>query len=146
LRADRTPQIFSFGVAKKMSYNYNSLKHKHFDNESKHLKRLRKKLFNILINICDSSDNKKYEVLAKYLVRRITICKPTPYFTINLEDIPDDTKKELEKLSDTELYILMNNLIAKIFKYSLRNESYFFNFQYFEQEIQTQGLLKWELI
>lgn len=129
-----------------MNYNYNSLKHKYFDKESKHLKRLRKKLYNILINICDSSNNKKYEVLAKYLVRRITIWKPTPYFTINLEDIPDDIKKELEKLDDMELDILMNNLIEKIFKYSLRNESYFFNFQHFHNEIQNSGFLKWELI
>jgi hypothetical protein len=146
MRADLTQQIFSFGVAKKMNYNYNSLRHKYFDKESKHLKRLRKRLYNILINICDSSNNKKYEVLAKYLVRRITIWKPTPYFTINLGDIPDDTSKELEKLSDMELDIFMNNLIERIFKYSLRNESYFFNFQHFQNEIQNSGLLKWELV
>lgn len=122
-----------------MNYNYNSLRHKYFDKESNHLKRLRKRLYNIIINICDSSNNKKYEELAKYLIRRITIWKPTPYFTLNLEDIPAEIKKELEKLNDIELDILMNNLIEKIFKYSLRNESYFFNFQYFVREIKTQG-------
>ncbi|MGE5633741.1 MAG: hypothetical protein ACM3VV_00780 [Deltaproteobacteria bacterium] len=113
--------------------------------ESNHLKRLKNTLFKILINICDSTNNKKYEVLTKFLVRRITIWKPKPYFTINLEDVPTDIKKELGKLNDIELDILMNNLIEKIFRYSLRNEEYF-NFQYFENEIQTQGLLKWELI
>jgi hypothetical protein len=129
-----------------MNYNYNSLKHKYFYKESNYLKRLSRRLYKVLINICDSSNNKKYEVLAKYIVRRITIWKPTPYFTINLEDIPDDIKKELEKLSNMDLDILMNNLIEKVFKYSLRNESYFFNFQYFQNEIQNSGLLKWELL
>src|SRR5687767_4332514 len=108
-----------------MNYNYDSLRHKYFDKESNHLKRLRKRLYKILINICSSSNNKKYEELAKYLVRRITIWKPTPYFTINLEDIPDVMKKELEKLTNMELDILLNNLMEMIFKYSLRNESYF---------------------
>ena len=128
-----------------MNYNHTNHKHKYFYDESNHLKKLRKRLYKILVNICNSSNNKKYEVLAKFLVRRITIWKPTPYFTINLEDIPDDIKKELGKLNDIELDILMNNLIEKIFKYSLRNEDWF-NFQYFEYEIQTQKLLKWELI
>jgi hypothetical protein len=129
-----------------MNYNYNSLRHKYFYKESKELKQLRKRLYKILINICDSSNNKKYEVLAKFLIRRITIWKPTPYFTINLEDIPDDIKKDLGKLNDIELDILMNNIMEKIFKYSLRTESYFFNFQYFQNEIQNSGLLKWKLI
>jgi hypothetical protein len=128
-----------------MNYNYINHSHKYFYKESKELKKLRKRLYKILINICDSSNNKKYEVLSKFLVRRITIWRPTPYFTINLEDIPDDIKKKLEKLNDIELDVLMNNLIEKIFKYSLRNESYFFNFQYFIREIKTQRLLKWEL-
>jgi hypothetical protein len=129
----------------KMNYNYNSLRHKYLDKESKHLKQLRKRLYKVLINVCDSSNNKKYEVLGKFLVRRITIWKPTPYFTIKLEDIPDNIKRELEKLEESELDVLMNNLIQKIFKYSLRNENYF-NFQYFQNEIQKSGLLKWELI
>lgn len=128
-----------------MNYNYINHSHKYFCKESNNLQKLRQKLYKILTNICDSSNNKKYEILAKFLVRRITIWKPTPYFTINLEDIPADIKKELGKLNDIELDILMNNLIEKIFRYSLRNENYF-NFQYFEKEIRNHGLLKWELI
>ena len=127
-----------------MNYNYINHSDKYFCKESE-LKKLRKRLYKVLINVSDLSNNKKYEVLSKFLIRRITIWKPTPYFSINLEDIPDDIKKELEKLNDIELDVLMNNLIEKIFKYSLRNESYFFNFQYFVCEIKTQGLLKWEL-
>lgn len=107
-----------------MNYNYINHSHKYFCKESNNLKKLRQKLYKILTNICDSSNNKKYEILAKFLVRRITIWKPTPYFTINLEDIPADIKKELGKLNDIELDILMNNLIEKIFRYSLRNKNY----------------------
>ena len=127
-----------------MYYNYINPKHKDFYKESTLLKKLRKKLFKILINVSDLSNNKKYEVLAKFLVRRITIWKPTLYYSINLEDIPADIKKELGKLTDIELDILINTLIENIFRYSLRNENYF-NFQYFNEEIQMHGLLKWEL-
>ena len=108
------------------------------------LERLKKILFDILINIVDDSSNKKYEQLVKFLIRRITIWKPTPYFPIYLSDIPAEIKKELMYLTDSELDVLMNNLIETIFRYSLRNEDYF-NLQYFDEEILNHGLLKWRL-
>lgn len=109
------------------------------------LERLEKILFDILINVIyDSHNNKKYEQLAKYYVRRITIWRPTPYFPIHLADVPAEIKKELMYLTDSELDVLMNNLIETIFRYSLRNEAYF-NLQYFDEEILNYGLLKWRL-
>jgi hypothetical protein len=128
-----------------MNYKYINPKHKYFYKESNNLKRLRKRLYKNLINIYDASNNKKYEVLSKLLVRRITIWKPTPYFSINLSDISNDIKIDVEKLNDIELDFLMNTLIERIFRYSLRHEHYF-SFQYFQHEIQTEGLLKWEFI
>ena len=108
------------------------------------LERLEKILFDILINVVDDSSNKKYEQLAKFYVRRITIWRPTPYFPIYLSDIPVEIKKELMYLIESELDILMNNLIETLFRYSLRNEAYF-NLQYIDEEILNHGLLRWRL-
>ena len=108
------------------------------------LERLKRILFDILINIVDDSSNKKYEQLVKFLIRRITIWRPTPYFPIYLADVPAEIKKELMYLKDSELDVLMNILIKNIFRYFLRNEDYF-NIQYFDEEILNLGLLKWRL-
>ena len=65
--------------------NRKSCRYKNFET----LRRVEKKLFKILINVLnDSTNNRKYEQLAKFLIRRISIWKPTPYFPIYLSDIP----------------------------------------------------------
>jgi hypothetical protein len=47
-----------------MNYNYINHSHKYFYKESKELKKLRKRLYKILINIYDSPNNKNYEKIA----------------------------------------------------------------------------------
>ncbi len=64
--------------------------------------------------------NKKYQELAKFLVRRFTIWKPTPFFPIYLCDIPFEIKGHLIQLADSELNDLMNDIIEKIFQRSLQ--------------------------
>lgn len=119
---------------------------KDFDKSFEKLKNLERKLYQILINVLDYSyDNKKYQQLAKFLIRRFTIWKPTPSFPIYLCDIPIEIKKELMKLADPELDDIMNDVIDKIFQYSLQDEE-IFNYNYFVKEVQEPGFLKWRLI
>ena len=98
-----------------MYNNYYSDRNKFFYTNFKALKKLEQSLFIILINVLDDSSNKKrYVELGKYLVQKITIWKPKPYFVICLEDIPIEIKRELIQLTEPELYLLMNNLVDKI--------------------------------
>jgi hypothetical protein len=110
------------------------------------LKKLENKIFRVLINTLDDSvNNRKYVQLAKFLVQRISTWKPTPAFPIYLQDTPIEVKRELNQLAEPELYYVMDNLVERIFKHSLRNEN-FFHYPYFIKEIQPSGLLRWRLI
>lgn len=129
-------------------YNNNnySLRNKDFYTKDKDLKKFSKILFNVLINIPDdSADNKKYQQLAKFLIRRFTIWKPTPSFPIYLYNIPVEIKRGLMQFADREINNLLNDVIDKIFQHSLHDEEYF-NYNYFVKEVQEPGLLKWRLI
>jgi hypothetical protein len=119
---------------------------KFFYEDVKALKKLERDLFKALINIPDDSpNNKKYKKLVIYLVKKITTCKPTPSFPIYVCDITDEINEKLDQLPEPVLYDFMNNLIDKIFKYSLRKET-IFNYQYFVEKIQDKGYLKWRFI
>jgi hypothetical protein len=144
MRANLTEHIQVHLETEAMS-NIDFLKDKFFYKD-KALNKLEHELFEVLTTVSDYlSDSKKYFQLAKFLIRRFTIWKPTPSFPIYLYDIPVEIKRRLMQFADREINDLMNDVIVKIFHYSLHDEEYF-NYNYFVKEVQEPGLLKWRLM
>jgi hypothetical protein len=130
----------------KMSDVYNGVSNNYISKNFEDLKKLENNLFRVLINTLDDSvNNRKYTQLAKFLVQRITAWKLTPAFPIYLQDTPIEVKRELNQLAEPELYYVMDNLVERIFKHSLRNKNYF-SLSNLIKEIRPSGLLRWRLI
>jgi hypothetical protein len=74
------------------NYTY-SYKNKLFHKKSQYLKILRKKLFNILINVYDSSNKQIYKLLSFFITSNNW--KSTSDFRINLFDISTKLKMKI---------------------------------------------------
>jgi hypothetical protein len=78
----------------------------------------------------------KYREQAKYLMYQIPVYRPTPSFTINVQDLTEKLKSELESLDYESLNDVLKEGIGRIFE-SI-NERYYL--------LSVKRLLKWKLV
>jgi len=107
---------------------------KQSDNEQWSTGRIIDELFLCLMNV-EEDQRRKYLQQANYLIYRIPIYQPTPSFIINIIDLTDKIKQELENSSDESLNGILTEAITRIFE--CVNKRYF--------NLSVRHLLKWEL-
>ena len=107
---------------------------KESDNDQWSTGRIIDELFLCLMNV-EEDQRRKYLQHANYLIYRIPIYQPTPSFIINIIDLTDKIKQELENSSDESLNDILTEAIARIFE--CVNKRYF--------NLSVRHLLKWEL-
>jgi hypothetical protein len=79
---------------------------------------------------------RKYEDQARFLLFRIPVYRPTPFFTLYYSDILDDKiKQELAALNDTELDYVMRAAIGRVLE--CVNERQF--------NLSVRPLLRWRI-
>jgi hypothetical protein len=79
---------------------------------------------------------RKYEDQARFLLFRIPVYRPTPFFTLYYSDILDDKiKQELAAQNDTELDDVMRAVIGRVFE--CVNERQF--------NLSVRKLLRWRI-
>jgi hypothetical protein len=81
------------------------------------------------------STKRKYEEQAKYLIYRIRLHRPPPYFIVNIKDLSHKIKEELASLEEKSLNNVMNEAIGRIFEQI--DERYYL--------LSVKRLLKWKL-
>ncbi len=80
---------------------------------------------------------KKYDEQAKYLLYRIPVYQPTPYFIINESNLSPRLIKELASLTEQELDEVIKDVLSQIF------ES--INKDYFLLSVHRYNLLRWRI-
>lgn len=80
---------------------------------------------------------RKYENKAQYLIYRIPVYRPTPYFIINQSDLHYSLVRELVSLNDIHLDKLIKEVISHIFESINKN--------YFLLSIKKYNLLRWKI-
>ena len=80
--------------------------------------RLIDELYLCLIDFRDSLNEnlRKYEDLARYLIYRIPIYKPTPSFLISKKDLTDRIIQELESLDQSSRKMVLKDAADRIFE------------------------------
>jgi hypothetical protein len=106
------------------------------DDEIWTLEKLKDELFCCLMSI-KVNGQYKYEKQAKYLIYRISIYKPTPYFIINNDDLSLKLKKELSSLDDDTLDEVIKDVVSWIYESINKN--------FFLLSIKRYGLIFWEI-
>ena len=84
----------------------------------------------------DGAVKRKYQEQAKYLMHRIPVHRPTPSFIINIQNLSDKLKSELESLDHESLNAVLKEAIGRIFE--TINERYYL--------LSVKKLLKWKLM
>jgi hypothetical protein len=79
---------------------------------------------------------RKYEEQARFLLSRIPVYKPTPFFILYYSDILDDKiRQELAALNNTDLDDVMQAAIGRV--YECVNERQF--------NLSVRNLLRWKI-
>ena len=79
----------------------------------------------------------KYDKQARYLIYRIPISRPTPYFIINYSDLSQPIIEELSGLSNADLNAVIREVISWIYE-SIDKD-------YFLISIKRHGLIFWRI-
>ena len=100
--------------------------------------RLKEELYLHLMKVTekDGPHRMKYQEQAKYLMYRIPVYRPIPSFTINVQDLTEKLKSELESLDYKSLNDVLKEAIGRIFEGI--NERYYL--------LSVKKLLKWKLV
>lgn len=100
--------------------------------------RLKEELYLHLMKVTerDGPHHMKYREQAKYLMYRAPVYQPTPSFVVNVQDLTDKLKSELESLDYESLNDVLNEAIGRIFE-SINGRYYL---------LSVKKLLKWKLV
>ncbi len=100
--------------------------------------RLKDELYLHLMKVTDNDGPHlmKYREQAKHLMYRIPVYQPTPSFVVNVQDLSDKLKSELESLDYKSLNDVLKEAIGRIFE-SI-NERYYL--------LSVKKSLKWKLV
>jgi hypothetical protein len=98
--------------------------------------KLKDELYIHLISI-KINGKRKYEEQAKYLIHRISVFRPTPYFIINQSDLSSRLVKELEELDNINLDAVIKEVLSWIYEIIDKH--------YFLLSIKRYGLIFWRI-
>jgi hypothetical protein len=80
---------------------------------------------------------RKYEKQASYLIYRIPVYRPTPYFIMNQSDLSKPLISDLSSLSNRDLDKIIKDVISSLYE-SIDKE-------YFLLQIKRYGLILWRI-